>query len=351
MTQHAPEITLGEIARRLEATLDGDPARVVRAIAPLEHAGPDAVSWLGGEKYASQLATTRAAAVITREGVAVPDGLAAIRVADPDLAVCTVLEALAPPVPRIPTGTHPAAVVDPTAQTAGAAIGPHVYVGPGAHVGAGTQLHPGVYVGANARVGENCVLWANVVLREHCIVGDRVHIHPNSTIGADGFGYLFRDGKHRKIPQIGIVVIEDDVEIGANSAIDRARSGGTRVGRGTKIDNLVQIAHNCRIGHDSILVAQVGISGSCTLGHHVVLAGQVGVADHVKIGDGVRIGAQAGAAADAPAGATLLGSPAQDAREALRQVLALKRLPKLMEQVRELSKRVERIEPPANDQG
>jgi UDP-3-O-[3-hydroxymyristoyl] glucosamine N-acyltransferase len=189
------------------------------------------------------------------------------------------------------------------------------------------------------------------VVRERCQIGARVIIHSNATIGADGFGYLFRGREYQKIPQIGIVVIEDDVEIGANACIDRARSGETRIGRGTKIDNLVQIAHNCRIDEHCIIVGQVGLSGSCTLGKYVVLAGQVGIADHIEIGEGARIGGQSGVHNDVPPGSTWVGLPAQNAPDMARQWAAMKRLPKMLEQMRELSKRIERIESSANDKG
>jgi UDP-3-O-[3-hydroxymyristoyl] glucosamine N-acyltransferase len=208
-----------------------------------------------------------------------------------------------------------------------------------------------VYIGPGARIGANSVLWPNVVVRERCRIGERVIIHSNSTIGADGFGYLFRGREYHKIPQIGIVVIEDDVEIGANTCIDRARSGETRIGRGTKIDNLVQIAHNCRIDEHCIIVAQVGMSGSCSLGKYVVLAGQAGISDHVEIGDGARIGGQSGVHCDVPPGSKWVGLPAQNAPDMARQWAALKRLPKLLEQMREMAKRIERLESSANHKG
>jgi UDP-3-O-[3-hydroxymyristoyl] glucosamine N-acyltransferase len=345
------ELTVGEVARRLEAPLDGDAARPLRTVAPLDEAGPDALSWLGSAKYADKLASTRAAAVLAPPGTTVPAGLACVRVADPDLALTQVLSWFAPPRPVVPPGIHPTAVVESGATVDGAAIGPSVFVGAGARIGAGTQLHAGVYVGGVAQVGADCVIWPNVVVRERCRIGDRVVIHSNSTIGADGFGYLFRGREHRKIPQIGIVVIEDDVEIGANTCIDRARSGETRIGRGTKIDNLVQIAHNCRIDEHCIIVGQVGLSGSCSLGKYAVLAGQVGISDHVHVGEGALIGGQSGVHCDVPPGSRWVGLPAQNAADMARQWAALKKLPRLLEQMRELSKRIERIESSANDQG
>jgi UDP-3-O-[3-hydroxymyristoyl] glucosamine N-acyltransferase len=274
----------------------------------------------------------------------VPAGCVAIRVRDPELALCTALAALAPQVPTVPPGVDPTARIAPSAVIEGAAIGPFVCIGEGAHVGPGTQLHAGVYVGAHSRIGRDVVLWPNVVVRERTTIGDRVVIHPNATIGADGFGYLQRDGRHVKIPQIGVVVIEDDVEIGANTCIDRARSGETRIGHGTKIDNLVQIGHNVRVGPECIIISQCGISGSTTLGDHVILAGQVGIIDHLSIGRGAVVAAKSGVARDIPDGQVWRGIPAVENSEFGRQAVGVRRLPKIMDHLKELAKRIEALE-------
>jgi UDP-3-O-[3-hydroxymyristoyl] glucosamine N-acyltransferase len=342
-------ITAEEIARRLGGELLGDGRRIVRRAAPLGEAGADALSWLGHEKYRAQAVESCAGVVLAPPVYEPPSGQTVIRVADPDLALCSVLRWLVPPPEPLSPGVHPRAVVEQGAVVEGAAIGANAYVGAGTRVGGGTQVHPGVYIGRDVRIGRDCVLWPNVVVRERVTIGDRVIIHANATIGADGFGYLQRDGKHVRIPQVGTVVVEDDVEIGANTAIDRARSGETRIGCGTKIDNLVQIAHNVVIGHDSIIVAQSGISGSCTLGHHVVLAGQTGLIDHVKIGDGATILAQSGVADDVPPGAAYRGSPAVRAVQCARSDMLVRRLPKLAEQLRDLMQRVKRLESAADD--
>ena len=270
-------ITAAELAERIGGTLEGDPTKVIRTAATLEQAGPDALSWVGAPEFLHKAASSDAGVFLLPEGCALPGDRTVIRVADPDAALCEALRCLAPPLEKVALGIHPTAIVSPDAVAEGAAIGANVFVGAGTLIGAGTQLHPGVYVGSQATIGRDCVLWANVVVRERVTIGDRVIIHPNSTIGADGFGYLQRDGEHRKIPQIGTVIIEDDVEIGANSAVDRARSGVTRVGRGTKIDNLVQIAHNVDIGENCIVTGRCGIAGSSTLGHHVFLGGQASI--------------------------------------------------------------------------
>jgi UDP-3-O-[3-hydroxymyristoyl] glucosamine N-acyltransferase len=278
-----------------------------------------------------------------------PEGQTIIRVADPDLALCKALTLLGPRAPSVPVGVHPSALLSPDVVIEGAAIGANVTIGPGAVIGPGTQLHPGVYVGAETTIGRDGVLWPNVVVRERTTIGDRVIIHPNVTIGADGYGYLQRDGKHHKIPQIGRVVIEDDVEIGANTAIDRARSGETRIRRGTKIDNIVQIGHNCDIGEGCLIAGQCGISGSTTLGRFVVLGGQVGVIDHLRIGDGVQAGAAAVLRRDIPAGTVVRGDPAIERTRSARQQVAVRRLPKMIEQLRDLRKRVEELESAADD--
>jgi len=225
-------------------------------------------------------------------------------------------------------GVDPTACVHPDARVDGAVIGAHVYVGEGAVIGAGTRLHPGVYVGAMSRIGNECELWPNVVVRERVSIGNRVIIHPNSTIGADGFGYLQRQGAHLKIPQIGTVVIENDVEIGANCGIDRARTGVTRIGRGTKIDSLVQIGHNVEIGNCCIIVAQCGIGGSCKIGDYVMLAGQVAVVDHLQIGNRASVAAKSLVCKNIAADETVRGIPAIPSQRYLRHEAGLRRLSK-----------------------
>lgn len=344
-----PTITAAELARRVHGTLEGDGQRPVRTVAPLDEAGPDALSWVGDPKYLPRLANSQAGVVLLPTDCKVPTGHTVIRVADPDLAVCTALACLAPPLPTIPIGIHSTACVSETAIVEGAGIGAGVYVGRHAVVGPGTELHPGVHVGDHCTIGRDCRLWPNVVVRERAVLGDRVIVHPNTTIGADGFGYQQRGGKHLRVPQIGRVVIEDDVEIGANTCIDRARSGETHIGRGTKIDNLVQIGHNVRIGEDCLIIAQCGISGSVTLGNHVVLAGQVGVTDHVRIGDRAVVAAKSGVPHDMPDGKVYRGIPGRDKAAFNRQEACVRRLPAMVEQLRALIKRVERIEAATND--
>ncbi len=339
-----PSITAGELAQRLGGTLQGDGTCILRGVATLDQARPDMLSWAGSADFLDKVAQSQAGVVLIPQGCEGPPGCSVICVADPDVAMCQALECLAPPVDTIERGVHPTAVVSPDAHVEGAAIGASVYVGSGTVVGNGTQLHPGVYVGSGVCIGTDCVLWPNVVVREHAAIGDRVIIHPNATIGADGFGYLQRDGRHRKIPQIGTVVIEDDVEIGAGSTIDRARSGVTRIGRGTKIDNLVHIGHNVDMGEGCIIIAQCGIGGSSSLGHQVMLAGQAGVSDHVHIGNGAQVASKSSAMHNIPDGKIIRGIPGTDNHRFLREQASLRKLPEWIKRFRELTKRVQKLE-------
>lgn len=350
MTSLPQVVTAAELAARLDGTLTGDGSRVVRRVATLAEADQDCVAWLGDEKYLPQLATTRAGVVLVHHKLSqAPPALTLIHVADPDLALCQVLAWLSPPSDQVALGVHPTAVVASGARVEGAAIGANVWIGPGASIGPGSQIHPGAYIGSDVTIGRNCVIWPNVVIRERCRLGDRVIIHANSTIGADGFGYLQRGGRNYKIPQVGIVVIEDDVEIGANTCIDRAKSGVTRIARGVKIDNLVQVAHNVVVGEDTVIAAQCGISGSSSLGRNVTLAGQVGLVDHIRIGDEVVIAAQSGVNRDlAGPGKTFRGYPAVEHITFARQQVSLKRLPDWIDQVKDLMARVKRLESAAD---
>ena len=337
------QFTLGALAAALGASLDGDPAQVVTGVAPLDAAGPADVSFLTDARYRDAARASRAGALL-----AGPDtealGPAMLRVKQPQQALVRLL-GLFHPRPPVTPGVHASAVIAPDARVdATAWIGPLVAVAAGAAIGPGVRVHALACVGAGAEIGEGSEIHAGVVLGERVRIGRRVIVHAGTVIGSDGFGYVFDGGAHQKIPQVGTVIIEDDVEIGANVAIDRAMLGATLVRRGTKIDNLVQIGHNVEIGEHSILVAQVGVSGSSRLGRGVVLGGQVGVADHVTIGDGVMVGAQSGLHADVEAGAKLLGSPARPIMQAKRIMLTESQLPELARKVRELERRLARLE-------
>jgi UDP-3-O-[3-hydroxymyristoyl] glucosamine N-acyltransferase len=334
--------TLGELARALEATLEGDPGRVVTGVAPLESAGPDHVSFLTHARYHDAAKASRAGAFLAgAEAAGLPAPI--LRVRAPQQALVDLLNLFHPAVAVVP-GIHPTAVVSAAARVdPTAAIGPHAVVEAGARIGARVSVGPLVYVGAGVEVDEASVLGVHVVLLAGVRLGRRVVIHPGAVLGADGFGFAFDGAQHRKIPQTGGVVIEDDVEIGANTTIDRATFGDTIVRRGTKIDNLVQIGHNVDVGEHSILVAQVGVSGSSRLGRGVILAGQVGVADHVTIGDGALVGAQSGVPSSLEAGGKFLGAPARPMLEAKRIMAAETRLPELLRRVRALERALEAL--------
>ncbi|HEV8642517.1 MAG TPA: UDP-3-O-(3-hydroxymyristoyl)glucosamine N-acyltransferase [Methylomirabilota bacterium] len=336
-------LTLGQIAAALGATLEGDPSRIVIGVAPLDSAGPTHISFLTDPRYGQAARASRAGAFIAPADVT---GLPAptLRCQSPRLALVDLLALFHPPAAVVP-GVHPSAIVAPGARVAPtASVGALAVVESGALIGPGVRLHPLVYVGAGAEIGEASVLYPHVVVREGVRVGRRVVVHPGAVIGADGFGYAFDGTRHRKIPQVGGVRIEDDVEIGANTTIDRATLGETVVGQGTKIDNLVQVGHNVEIGEHSLLIAQVGISGSSRLGRGVTLAGQVGVADHVTIGDGAMVGAQSGVHADIAAGEKVLGTPVRPLTQSKRIYLAEGQLPDLVRRMRTLERRLARIE-------
>ena len=339
-------LTVGQIAERLGAPVEGDASRIIHGVAGVRDAGPDELSFVSQARYAADAAASQASALLVGLDWNLPLPAALIRVPKPEVAFAQVAALFVPPTPIPAPGLHPSALVSPKA-TLGArvSVGPYAviedeavladdvvvgaqcYVGHGVHLGAGTRLHP------------------HVSIREYCRVGARCVVHNGTVIGSDGFGYnLNPQGARTKVPQIGIVVVGDDVELGANVTIDRARFGKTKIGNGVKVDNLVQIAHNVIIGDHSVLVAQVGIAGSTILGEKVILAGQVGIAGHLTVGAGSVIGAQSGVTKDVPPGAFMMGFPAVPQKEAARQYAMVSRLPELRARVTELQKRLSALE-------
>ncbi|MEM7675121.1 MAG: UDP-3-O-(3-hydroxymyristoyl)glucosamine N-acyltransferase [Myxococcota bacterium] len=339
----ARPLTIAQLAELVEGRcVGGDPARTIRSIEPTPVAGPHSVTFLTDPRYREILSKSSAAAVILTEAdlVARPEPMTAIVVPDAYLGFARAAQQLAPLPPRPAPGMHPSAVVDAGAEIGpDAAIGPLVYVGPGAMIGARAVLHAGVHVEQNARVGPDSIVYNRVVIRHGCRIGARCILHPGVVIGADGFGFARPpSGGAVKIPQVGAVDVADDVEIGANATIDRGTFGDTRIGRGAKIDNLVQVGHNVSIGAGAILVAQSGVAGSSKLEDGAVLGAQSGVSGHLVVGAGATVYGQAGVMRDIPAGAKVAGTPAEDRTSFFRSISRLRKLDSWVERVRQLER-------------
>lgn len=328
-------LTTQQIADLVGGRLSGPGELDVVGVQGLDEAGPRHIAFITESKYAEAWPRSRAAAVIVGENevLAEVSGKAVIRVKSVDLAVAQTLEAFAPPPPELPAGIHPSAVVSSTAIIGqGARIGPYCVIGAGAKIGARVSIYSHVTVLDESVIGDDSILWPGVVVRERCVMGSRCIVHPNVVIGADGFGFRpSADGRGLvKVPQIGNVVIGDDVEIGAGTCVDRAKFGSTTIGDMTKIDNLCQIAHNCRIGRCVVIAAGCGIAGSTVLEDGVMLGGNVGLRDHLKVGRGAKIAAYAAVMRDVPAGEVWCGYPAKDLKATFREFAAMKYLPDLV---------------------
>jgi len=335
-------VILSELASRLGCDLRGQGDVDVVRVSGLEYAGPGDLSFVANQRYAGLLSSTRASAVIVSPELDTP--LPSLLSPNPYLAYARAATLLHPQ-PRPEPGIHPTAQIDPTAVLGeDVYVGPFAVVGPRARVGARTALHPHVVLYAEVEIGDDCLLHSGVQIRERCRIGHRVVIQNGSVIGGDGFGFA-RDqsGRYEKIPQVGIVVVEDDVEIGALVAIDRSSMHETRIGRGAKLDNLVQIGHSVTIGADTVLAGQVGVAGSTKIGERVILAGQVGVAGHLTIGDGAIVTAQSGIPSSVEKGTVVSGTPAFDNRAWLKASAVLPRLPELLKRLRALEKQIEAL--------
>ncbi|MGI8526858.1 MAG: UDP-3-O-(3-hydroxymyristoyl)glucosamine N-acyltransferase [Pseudolabrys sp.] len=333
--QRGRGLALGEIVALTGAVVRGDPAldRRLNNIAPLDRAGPDDLTFIDSAKFIGQLAALRAGACLTtvRFATDVPDPVIALTIADPYRAFVTVAEALFPAADR-PSSLFDGqagaedAFVHPSARLeSGVVIDPGAVIGPRTEIGAATVIGPAAVIGPDVRIGRDCAVGPGASVT-HALIGDRVILHGGCRIGQDGFGYLPGPQGHRKIPQVGRVIVQNDVEIGANATIDRGGIRDTVIGEGTKIDNLVQIAHNVTVGRHCLFAALVGISGSSTIGDYTMLGGQVGIADNVTIGEGVRLAARSAVFSDVPAGARWAGSPARPVREWMRGEVWLKRM-------------------------
>lgn len=332
---------LSEIATALGCSVLGNADLEISGVAGLEDAGSSELTFLSNPKYTPLVRQTKASAILASAALADCD-VAVLVSANPYLDFARAIE-LFHPAPYREPGIHPTAVIAESATVGeNAAIGPFVVIEPGAVIGNNAALHPHVVIERDVTIGDDFEAHPQVTVRHGTKIGNRVMLHNGVTVGSDGFGFARRaDGSHHKIPQAGIVVIEDDVEIQAGSCIDRAAVGETRIGRGTKIDNLVQIGHAVKVGNNTILCAQVGIAGSTTVGDNCVLAGQVGLVNHLKIGDGVLITAQSGVSTDLPDGAKVSGYPATDNRQWLRSTVVYNKLPELARELRKLRKKID----------
>lgn len=346
------QLTASQLAMTVGAALVGDGERTLDGCAALDVAGPTEVSFLANPKYASALTATKAGAVILSKNHAdqAPPGLTLLIAPSPYFAFRQAVVALHGFRRHPGPGISPLAVVDPGAALGeGCSVQPFAVIAAGVRIGARSVIYPHCYIGPDTDIGEDCVIFSNVTVYDGCILGNRVTIHAGCVIGQDGFGYATHqlpgeELAHHKIPQVGDVVIEDDVEIGANCAIDRATIGTTRIGAGTKMSDLVTIGHGSTIGRHNLLVAQVGIAGSTVTGDYVAMGGQAGIAGHLKIGPGAQIAAQSGVMTDIEPGARYGGQPALPLAQAKRRFLMLSRLPALGGEVRALRKRVEELE-------
>ncbi|CDE85576.1 uDP-3-O-acylglucosamine N-acyltransferase [Coraliomargarita sp. CAG:312] len=332
---------LSEIVKIFEnPEIQGDASVELSAISSLEKAKPGDLSFLGNKKYSPEVPKTKASAILLPRSYKgeVPEGATIVRVDDPSMELaklCAIIEKQLWPAPK--PSVHPTASVDESAKIGkGVFIGANVIVCEGAEIGDGVVLQGNNYVGRFAKIGENSFIMPNAVIMDYCELGKRVKLQPGCVIGSDGYGYVPVNGQHVKVPQVGKVVLEDDVEVGANTTIDRARFDKTLVGAGTKIDNLVQVAHNVEIGKCALLVSQVGISGSTHIGNYVVLGGQTGVAGHLKIGDGAMIGGQSGVNGDIPPKSYMRGTPPRPYMRAHKIEIFIGHLPELYDRVKDI---------------
>lgn len=350
--------TVADIAALLNVpVMSGDASRQINGVATLHDAGSTDITFLSSDEYLDEFAATRAAAVIVDRSVKLASepklsgngsgsAPALLLVDDADLALALALQLFAPPIPVPPPGIDPAARVSPSATLAdGVRVGPFVQVGERAKIGRNTFLHAGVFIGDDVTIGHDCQIFPNVSVRERVTIGHRVILNSGCVIGTDGFGYKWdpKRKQHVKIPHIGTVVIEDDVEIGSCTCVDRAKFAATRVGRGTKLDNQVQIGHNAVLGPNCVFAGQVGIAGSVTLGAGVVIGGQTAIVEHLNVADGARIASCSAVYRDVEAGAVVSGIPADEHNGTLRAQVAMRRLPDLIKRVRELEREIKQL--------
>jgi len=341
--------TLKEIAELIDGEVVGNGDTIITGVSGIKEAGEGDITFLANPKYFSLIEKTHASAIVTSPDVETA-AKPIVRTENPSLAFAKIVSTFAPSQVKHPQGIHPTAIIgEDVTLGSDIAIGPYVVIEDEVSIGDKTIIYSGCFIGQHTKIGADTLVYPNVSIRERSTIGSRVIIHSGTVIGSDGFGFATIDGLHHKIPQIGTVEIGDDVEIGANVTIDRARFDKTVIGKGTKIDNLVQIAHNVLIGENSIIVAQVGISGSTTIGKNVILAGQVGVVGHITIGDNAIVMAQSGVSKSVPAQTTVWGYPAKPEKIAKQINACVHNLPRLYNTITELKKRIKELESKLKD--
>ena len=334
---------LADIATKLQANLIGDGQKDITGVNTIQDASPSEVCFLASEKHAKKMLESSAAAVLTDKPIT-DCAAAQVVVANVNASLIVLLKLFAPSLTPL-QGIHPTAVIEPTAKLSTAVtVGPGAYISHGVTIGENTFIGPHCSIGENTHIGVGCRLDSNVVVYHNCRIGNKCIIQANATIGATGFGYSYIDGQHQLVPHNGGVILEDGVEIGANTCVDRAKFGNTIVGAGTKIDNLVQIAHNVKMGRLCLLAGQVGIAGSTEIGDGVMFAGHSGAADNIKIGDRSIIATKSAATRDVPAGQTVLGMPPQNLRRELKCISVYQRLPELAKEIKQIEKKIEKLE-------
>lgn len=338
------EFSANQIAALVNGTVEGDGEVTVNTFAKIEEGHPQALSFLANPKYAHFLYSSKSSIVLVARTFKLEHPVSAtlIRVDDPYATVAQLMTMVAELTTRRKTGIEdPCYIADGVEIPSDAYVGAFAYIGEGVKIGAGAQIYPQAYVGAGVEIGERTIIYAGVKIYPGCKIGAGCVLHSGAVIGADGFGFApLPDGSYSKIPQLGNVVLEDNVEIGANTTVDRATMGSTRVRKGTKLDNLIQVAHNVEIGENTVMAAQVGVAGSTKVGSNCMVGGQVGFAGHIHVGDRVEIGAQSGIPADVATGSRLMGYPAVDARDFMRQSVYVKQLGSLVKRVAELEKQL-----------
>ena len=334
------EFTASTIAGFLKGEIEGNPETKVNTIAKIEEGFEGALSFLANPAYEQYIYTTNSSVVLVNKTF-VPSGkikATLIKVDNAYEAFASLLRLVEQSKPR-KKGIHPTAVIEPAAKIGNDVyIGANAYIGENCSVGAGCSIYPGVYIGDNTKIGDNCVLYAGVKVYHECVIGNQCIIHAGAVIGSDGFGFAPSAGEYSKIPQLGNVILEDNVEIGANTAIDRATMGSTIIRKGVKLDNLIQIGHNVEVDENTVMAAQVGIAGSTKVGKNCMLGGQVGIAGHIKIGDGAKLGAQAGIMSNIKENTAILGTPALEIKQFMRSYAIFRKLPDLKTKLDALEK-------------